>query len=198
MQTEARRGIREGYQARTKRYWFTPGQFIVQTTPQKDLAFLETAQILLKDEGQTIVNGALVASGETDAAARAFTCAWSNRMEDVLNSEVIWREMRNIYCIFALSRALVELNAFERASFDGSVFLRAHELAFTKVPDTLPGTGRIVSSDSLNISFGICGGVSLGLRDALQISNRLQRDVSDLVYVLATAGRTQDAVAWRL
>ncbi|QFR33581.1 DUF1598 domain-containing protein [Ancylobacter sp. TS-1] len=149
-----------GKQPQSTRFWFTPGQFNYQISPDGETGFLETAQVILRDEDQRNTGQALVASGLTNPIARAFTCAWTERMEDVYRAEPIWRDMNNIFRHFAVARILEQRRVLERVRVDMRVLLDTYTPEPVKLPETLPGLG-FVDRQSGQI-WSICGGVSLG------------------------------------
>lgn len=146
--------------AKSTRFWFTPGQFNYQIAPDGGTGFLETAQVVLRDEDQRNTGQALVASGSTDPIARAFTCAWTERMEEVYGAEPIWRDMNNIFRHFAVARILEQRRVLERARFDTQLLLDTYTPEPVKLPETLPGLGFVDRQSGQ--MWSLCGGVSLG------------------------------------
>src|SRR5262249_41993821 len=63
------------------RYWFTQGRFSYGDDGAKTVSLSE-AQVVLRDENQTYREGVHVPTGKVDPYAHAFTCAWTERMED--------------------------------------------------------------------------------------------------------------------
>lgn len=160
--------------ASNTRYWFEAGRFSCQQSSGDDTVFIDIAQVVLKDEAQSLTKSGLSASGATDPVTRAFTCAWTERMEETYKAEPIWRDMHNIFRHFAVARAIRDNNALERVNFDGEYLLDKHVLGTVNVGPTLPGTGRIgqyvASRDgrSHTMSTWTCGGVSVGFGDPLE------------------------------
>jgi hypothetical protein len=156
------------------RYWFQPGRFSYQGSADASTVFVDTAQVVLNDEDQYLKGGALVASGETDEVSRAFTCAWTERMEDITKAEPVWRDMHNIFRHFAVARIMQDCDAFSQARFSGEFLLDRYELPSVKVPDTLPGLGRVIKYDvkakgsTTHWAQSVCGGVSVGFNKPIE------------------------------
>jgi len=149
------------------RYWFHPGRFTYEASEDADTTFLDCAQVILSDEDQLFKGASLVASGEINDISRAFTCAWTDRMDDIYKAEPIWRDMHNIFRHFAVARIMRDRDAFRAVGFASEFLLDSYELPHVNVTDTLPGVGRIVrQSDpgrpNARLAYQVCGGVSVG------------------------------------
>jgi len=187
--------------AHNTRYWFEAGRFSYQY--DADTVFLDSTQIVLRDEDQRLNPGALVASGRTDAITRAFACAWSERMEDTFRAEPIWRDMHDIFRLFALARVIADRNAFAQASLSGEMLLDRYQVPHVEVPAALPGLGRWDESEERNAAgtgttrYGgwICGGVSVGFARPLEAKpDAGETKVSGRI-VLASR-RDANAITW--
>jgi len=146
------------------RKWFEAGQFTYQTSARGDTYYLDRAQIKLSAQTQQITAaGDLVDGGPPDPFDHNFACSWTDRMEDVLDSEPIWRDMANIYRNFAIAELMVSSNAVNTANIDLRYLLEGHRIKQVKLPDTMPGHSRFLELPSGTMRFfSVCGGVSLG------------------------------------
>ncbi len=126
------------------RYWFEPGRFSYQYSEEADTVFLDTAQVVLRDEDQR--SNTNIASGKVDPISREFACAWTARMEDTYRAEPIWRDMHNIFRLFAVSRIIADRKAFREVAFAQDMLLDRYELPVVPVPKIFAGPrplGRI-------------------------------------------------------
>ncbi len=156
------------------RYWFQPGRFTYQASNDADTVFVDFAQVILNDEDQFLKGGALVASGEIDDVSRAFTCAWTDRMEDIYKAEAIWRDMHNIFRHFAVARIMRDRDVFTQVGFAGEFLLDRYNLPNVDVPATLAGLGHVEEyeqrrgSAKSRLAYSVCGGVSVGFNKPLE------------------------------
>jgi hypothetical protein len=158
------------------RYWFTAGRFSHGVSDDgARMVRLKYAQVVLKDEDQVYRNGVDVATGAVNAYARAFTCAWTERMEDTYRAEPIWRDMYNMFRNFALARIMYDLHAFQKAGLDSEFLLQGYEPPRVEVPDALPGLSRMElyvrrrkGGASTTYSRTVCGGVSVGCNKPIE------------------------------
>lgn len=163
------------------RYWFQPGQFSYQVSPEVDTVFVDRAQVVLNDEDQFLKDDALVTSGEIDDISRAFTCAWTDRMEDVYKAEPIWRDMHNIFRHFAVARIMRDRDAFSQANFPGEFLLDRYVLPTVDVPGILPGLGRVEEYEqyrggsTIRLAYQVCGGGIGRLRQAARTKSGPRR-----------------------
>ena len=146
------------------RYWFQPGQFSYQASADSDTVFIDVAQVVLNDEDQYLKGSALVASGRVGDEARAFTCAWTDRMEDIYKAEPVWRDMHNIFRHFAVARIMRDRDIFNQAGFAAEFLLDRFEIPNVVVPASLPGLGRVEEFEQrrMRLANAVCGGVSVG------------------------------------
>ena len=176
----AARGDKSG-EAWNTRYWFEAGRFNYQGSEEADIAFLDGdtvfldgAEVVLRDEDQSLVAKGLTASGKVNPLSRAFACAWTQRMEDVYRAEPIWRDMHNIFRHFAVARIMVDRKALTRTGFAGDLLLDRYNVPLTDVGPSLPGAGRVdyytVRQRNGGTSRGsatVCGGVSINFTEPL-------------------------------
>lgn len=206
--TAAQRGVnREGGKHST-RYWFEAGRFNYQGSAEADIAFLdgdtvflETAEVVLRDEDQSLQAKGLAASGKVNPLSRAFACAWTQRMDDICEAESIWRQMHDQFRHFAVARILMERNAFRRVGFAGDFLLDRFNIPRVTVPATLPGLGRMDFYDVKNgdgsfmrHSAWVCGGISLEF-DAPPAARPPDVE-TQLVKQRVIASRPEAAVSW--
>ncbi len=200
----ANRGENDAVHATNTRFWFEAGHFNFQGSSEADIAFLDgdtvffdVAEVVLRDEDQRLEAKGLTASGKVNPVSRAFTCAWTQRMEDIYRVEYIWRDMHNIFRHFAVARVMVDRRAFTHVGFAASFLLDQYGPAAVTVPPTLPGLGRIDSYEThhgattITNSPWVCGGISLEfahsfvakpLADEMRVVNRqvlAQRPAAD-------------------
>jgi hypothetical protein len=183
------------------RYWFEPGQFSYQY--DADTVFLDSTQVVLRDEDQQLKPNVLVASGRTDPITRAFACMWTERMEDTYRAEPIWRDMHNIFRLFALARTMADRNAFAQAGLSDEMLLDRYQVPHVEVPATLPGLGGWEELEQRNAgstgfrrySNWVCGGVAVGFARPLEAKpDAGETRVSGRI-VLASR-RDANAVTW--
>jgi hypothetical protein len=184
-----RRG--ESLPATNTRFWFSPGKFDYQITQSADTGYLETAQVVLQDENQKLTSGGLSASGSVNPLTRAFTCAWTERMEDTYRAEPIWRDMHNIFRHFALARIIVAHNLLERVKFRSRELLDTHIVQPVKLWDTLPGRS-LVYNDEGSLGWA-CGGVSMAF-DESNSRARVSKSAGAVARVMSS--RRQGAISW--
>jgi hypothetical protein len=174
------------------RFWFAPGRFDYQVTPAADAGFLETAQVVLQDEDEKLTHDGLAASGAVNPMTRAFTCAWTERMEDTYRAEPIWRDMHNIFRHFALARIIVRHGVLEAVRFQVREHLDAYVVQPVKLWDTLPGKSLVYRDDSY--TSWVCGGVSLGFDEAS--SQRRVTGSGDAAAKVMARRPQRGAVSW--
>ena len=158
------------------RFWFEPGAFSYKVSYSGDTAYLDTAQVVLRDQVQSLSEGKLVDSAATtvDPFNRAFACAWSDRMEDVYRAEPIWQDMRNIFRHFAVARILADKQILRQVGYDFGFLLDRYTVDDFSTPSDLPGLGRV---EKYGYTRGgrhytgwnaICGGVSIAFNRDMQ------------------------------
>jgi hypothetical protein len=185
------------------RYWFEPKLFKYDHQPDAGTVFITTAQVVLLDEAEKHEGGELVASGRINPFARDFTCAWSDRMEDVYRAEPIWRDMHNVYRHFALARIMADRTALSNVGFDSTTLLQNFETRSEGPPDTLPGISEIVYDkvNRSNLVFSVCGGVSARFnKDNLQVDPKANTEQTKRSGQAVLASRPADEmqVAWNV
>lgn len=153
------------------RFWFEPGKMSYVVDGRS--AFLDTVQVVLRDEAQDATTLRVTAGGyETFSAAggvvspfmRAFACAWTNSMDEVVRTGEPWSEMNDIFRHFALARAMRATGA--TASLDKSL-LESYVVESVEVPSHFPGIydlrrfETIKDGKKARFSYNFCGGVDL-------------------------------------
>lgn len=204
----ANRGETNVGQGWNTRYWFEAGRFNYQGSSEADIAFLDgdtvffdSAEVVLHDEDQRLQAQGLSASGNVNPTSRAFTCAWTRRMEDVYRAEPIWRHMHSIYRHFAVARVMVDRKAFARVGFSGDFLLDRYTIPQTVVSRTLPGLGRIDGYDvhkngaNLHYSTWVCGGVSIDFSSPLP-ATPATRDTRDVRPRVLAQRPGSDTISW--
>jgi hypothetical protein len=156
------------------RYWFEAGRFNYQGSREADMSlldgdtvFFESAEVTLRDEDQRLAAQVLAASGRINPLARAFSCAWTRRMDEVYRSEPIWRDMHNMFRHVAVARVMAERKALARVDFGAEFLLERYAVTQVPMPATLPGLGRVggysVKNGAaiLNYATWVCGGIAI-------------------------------------
>jgi hypothetical protein len=188
----------------TCRYWFTPGLFrYARDSRDASTVRIDCAQVVLKNEDQVYKPGeGNVASGRINPYAQAFTCAWTDRMEDVYKAEPIWRDMHNIYRNFALTRVMSDLNAFGQAGFDPEFLLHGYKLPVVELPATMPGSVRVETQTrrrgrtTWTYSRSVCGGVDVCFNKELAVSPELGGETLLAGRSVVASRPAPTAVAW--
>ena len=163
---------------------------------------LDAAEVLLKDEAQTYdaALGKDVPSGEVDPYSRSFTCAWTERMEDVYNAEPIWRDMHNIFRHFAIARIMRDVDVFRIANFDTEFLFNKYEIPNVEVPATMPGSVRVVTArragNTGTYSRTVCGGVDVGFNKPLETASDVGGQVQAVGSTVLLSRPNQTALAW--
>jgi hypothetical protein len=141
----------------SNRNWFEPGR--ISYLKDEESVFLDCVQVVLRDEEYKAVD-------ENKTPARSFSCAWTNRMDEILRSELIWKQMHGIFRHFALAKVLHEDVAMSILP-NRWVLWKDYKLPSVSVPSRYPAyiihrdlhwhiNGKDWSRDS-----NACGGVKL-------------------------------------
>lgn len=179
------------------RFWFSAGQFSYQVSPGSDTGFLETAQIILQDRSQQAKQGGVVDGGATDPITRAFTCAWTDRMEETFTADPLWAEMRNMFRHFAIAQIIGRSDLLAAARFDGSYLLDSHLIPKVPLRDAVPGVW--IANEQETWTHYYCGGVSVGFDDANLRRAAEDGAVSDSRHrIVAARPRRDDTIAWKI
>lgn len=157
------------------RYWFTPGRFgYGAPADNPNIVRFTHAQVTLRTEEEADTDSGRKSTGKINSYARAFTCAWTERMEEVYRSEPLWQEMRNMYRHFAMARIMRDLDAIEAAGFDAAFLLDGYEIPRVPVPDTTAGGSRVETATrrdgrmTYTYARSTCGGVDVGFNKPLE------------------------------
>lgn len=166
------------------RYWFTPGRFgYGAPADNPNIVRFTYAQVMLKTEEEADTPGGRKSTGTINSYARAFTCAWTERMEEVYRSEPLWQEMRNMYRHFAMARIMRDLNAIGAAGFDAGFLLDGYEIPRVPVPDTTAGGSRVETATrrdgriTYTYARSTCGGVDVGFNEPLETRPDTEGDI---------------------
>src|ERR1700754_151439 len=192
------------------RYWFEAGRFNYQGSREADMSlldgdtvFFESAEVVLRDEDQRLAAQGTSASGKINPVARAFSCAWTRRMDDVSRCEPIWRDMHNMFRHFAVARVMVERKAFTRVSFTGDFLLDRYPVVQVPLPATLPGLGRIdgydvpINGGTARFSTWVCGGVSIDLTSSLR-GTPASAETRDVAGRVIAKRPDRSAISWHV
>jgi hypothetical protein len=187
------------------RYWFTPGRFSYgEATDHKNMVRFGFTQVVLKDEDQIYSAGKDIASGRVNEYARAFTCSWTERMEDTFSAEPIWQEMRNMFRHFALTRVMRDLGAFEQVGLDIAFLLDRYEVPRIEMPATLPGISRLEVASQLDggttwtYANTVCGGVDVGFNKPVEQDRDNDGDILYASRNVLGARPAPTAIAWNV
>jgi hypothetical protein len=80
--------------------WFRPGR--MSYVRDGDSKFIDCVQVLLSALNRDANGGHI----EPNPILQRFTCSWSNRMDEILDTEPEWKAMRGIFRTFALARII--------------------------------------------------------------------------------------------
>jgi hypothetical protein len=141
------------------RFWFLPSDPIFITTASE--SFIESAPIVLKTEKKNPNN-----PGDPDYLT--FACAWNNKMQEILKSELIWKQMNNIFRFYALAKILNDGDMVMKILGDRRSRMpmkMAHASIPTQYPVMVDGGKKVdvkINGRPWNwTNGGICGGISL-------------------------------------
>ena len=86
-------------------------------------------------------SGSLRSSGRVDPFARAFADTWSQRMEEIEQSEPIWRDMHNVFRHFAVAHIIADRKVCREAGFDADFLLNRCEPTALACRPACPDSG---------------------------------------------------------
>ena len=137
------------------RLWFTPGR--MSYLQDETSVFLDCVQVVLTEE--SYLGGGIVTSNPYN---QAFTCAWTNRMDEIVRSDPIWRRLHDIFRMFALARVLDKTDVIENLD-DRRILWYKYHLPEVDIPEQYPPVVRI---DRFNLAHKVwtsrvCGGVRI-------------------------------------
>jgi hypothetical protein len=187
--------------ARATRYWFEPGEFLYGFGSNS--GYLKRARIVLKDEDET-GGSASIASGKVNQLSRAFSCAWTERMDDIIRSDEIWRKLYNVYRLIAVTRAMAERIPQLGRFFDLSTW-RGPIIDEQYIPDhfrSLYRSARLENRREVR-TYAVCGGVSMRFARSLAEST-VQLSPSEAAFMaqaehnIIKSKPEEQAIAWRV
>jgi hypothetical protein len=169
------------------RLWFDSGKTSFGDVGQA--YSLNCAQVVLRDQLAT-----------PNTFVRKFTCDWTNRMEEVIKSELIWRLMANSFRLFALAKMLEEHRSIDGGSYRQMLF-NGYTPPEVTIARQYPPTWNIdkVEGSKSSMAFFACGGVSVGTQKLTRAAPSSYADlhlVKDLV--LASMKKNTSEAAWRV
>jgi hypothetical protein len=119
------------------RFFFEPAKMTyLQDGKTGRNTFFDCVQVVLRSELKTQEGDALV--GETNRFAQKFACDWTNRMDEVNRSDVLWRDMGNIFRHFAFARVMLDKGALQK--IDKDVLLDGYQITNVPMPVEFKGT----------------------------------------------------------
>jgi hypothetical protein len=187
------------------RYWFMPGRFNHVASTDGKTFFLDYAQVVLRDEDEKAqAGGGKVSTGRVDPYARAFTCAWTARMEEIYEAEPIWRQMHNMYRNFAVARVMSDNDTFDKAGFDPAFLLERYQVPRVDVPDTIPGSGRVeievksYKGGKTTYARSTCGGVDVGFNKSLEVNPDTGGETLNAGRSVVASRPTRTVLAWAI
>jgi hypothetical protein len=186
----------------TIRNWFTAGEihYLPDEGPDGKSSFIACAQVVLKSERKE-------GGDQNDTPDKKFTCAWNSRMQEILQSELIWKQMNGIFRHFALAKALHEDNALNALPYD-SVRIMDFKVPSVDIPSQYPVSTSSHKEQSVKINGKDwrwanfhCGGVSLAgkiVKSQLLMKSDSVRSDMRLIRerVLASARSSGGAAHW--
>lgn len=199
-------GTHPNVQSGITRYWFTPGRFTHgEARESRNMIRFGLTQVVLKDEAETYSGGRHISTGKVNPYARAFTCSWTDRMEDTYRAEPLWQEMRNIFRWFALARVMRDLDAFAQAGLDPEFLLDRYQVPRVELPATLPGVSRLevaTRRDEKNNTFtyvqSFCGGVDVGFANPLEKEEDRDGQIQLAGQSVLGSRPASDKIAWNV
>jgi hypothetical protein len=190
----------------TTRYWFTQGRFTYGAAKDTDnMVRFGLTQVVLNDEDSVYTPGkGSVVSDRVDPGVRAFTCAWTDRMEETYRADPLWQEMRTMFRYFALTRIMYDHDAFEKAELETEFLLTRYAVPRVTMPDTLPGISRLETAKrrdgrtTWTYARTVCGGVSVGFNKPLEKFADTSGDIQYAGRNVLGSRPTPTAVAWNM
>ncbi|TXN17230.1 DUF1598 domain-containing protein [Methylobacterium sp. WL122] len=147
------------------RFWFRVNE--VSYKSDNDTVYLTALQVMLDTEINHISS---LGSGDKNEKAEKFACAWTARMEEIIESEPIWHDMESVYRSFAIAQIYNDRNGSNKKQSALRSKIMNWEIDKFIVPDSIPGMSKIrqtrtKTGNGFKLSArSVCGGVSLGLK----------------------------------
>lgn len=138
---------------RSGRMWFEPGR--TSYLRDENSVFLDCVQVVLRD---------VTHSGEVDNIYRKVTCEWTNRMDEINRSELIWKQMYAIFRHFALAQVMSENSVMSALPAPAKLLLwKDYPIPFVSIPTQYPPIIAVftLSEPKLVYTQHKCGGISL-------------------------------------
>jgi hypothetical protein len=171
------------------RHWFNPGR--ISYVREGTTTFMDCVQIELKNAIVPFASGNFTVSYYDE-----FACNFTKRMDDVVRSERVWREMSDQFRHFAIARTLWADESLERSVKARLVEeLTLYEESMVEVPRRFPGhmlwVEKRINSNEINV-WRVCGGVKMprSSKKTADASDRMRKEVrlaGDLVLESASS-----------
>ena len=187
------------------RFWFTPGEFRVETDWSNGVGYFKTSQILLKDSLRAYSDDASLSNSEPEDIDdvnpfwRAFTCAWSERMDEVVASEWIWQEMFHGFRHMGLARFFKDNDVYGRSNFDLDYLLDRHVIYESPIPEYIFFQPTRLMLDGGEYTSVKCGGVSVGFDDETLLEERAPGQRHEVAHqVMGGTNAQAGSVSWQV
>ncbi|HWM91274.1 MAG TPA: DUF1598 domain-containing protein [Thermoanaerobaculia bacterium] len=197
-----------GLKAGMNRFWLTPGDQLYEEAD--GITWLSSGPVHIRTHAiGADASGELGDTAGSDPTAEDFAHRFSVLYDKVAEQRPIYRELRTLFQIYALTQVLRFRGAPDEVGLDLAYFLESHPLAPTPVKRQVPGRHRVkrfrnerqVPGGTEIIQFWMpsCGGVEMSIEPA---NEQFRRGRSDLLPGLregAVGGRPRSLpVAWNV
>jgi hypothetical protein len=153
------------------RFWFTPGTVRLSRDESETTVLLDQCEVkLLTEKTFFTKQGQLVGAGYEETFAQQFAEEFTKRYDEIAEAIPIYAELKSLFRLVAIAKALDYARAFDSILRDFSHFIRDYRLNTVQVPDSLSGiihvTKAVTSVDQgeLYLWFMCYGGVSIDIR----------------------------------
>jgi hypothetical protein len=153
--------------SRMSRFWFHLDQDHPTFLCAEGIVEIEDCAMVVRTESQvSAADGSLVDGGDPDPDAQAFAEGLSNQLRDEAVGVREYRDLSNLYRLFALLKAIQFREADRAVGFGLKTFER-WESSAGELPSSIPGLANIVgdveqSRSERRAYFSlVCGGVSM-------------------------------------
>ena len=156
------------------RFWLASGSN--QFSYYRNIVFLKKSPIILKTESERLRRDGkrIKSTGKVNRLASKFAANFSKHYEQISRQHKIYKDLNNVFRFAAISKALKNKKAFEKADFSGTYILKKYQPQKVAVARQLPGhahignlkvTKRIANGTSvITVKLPSCGGVDMGMR----------------------------------